>query len=910
MKKMKVGFLVAFSLFGLSGCTLKEGLTIVGKSAKKHWTHGVALLNTLVSDDSQTTTTTIIKEDTQTQMVPAEMRIEDGYIQYKKDDGTWVNLVALADIQGDPGEEQTPNTIVNAYMTSTTDIVSIKRSVLHLVMSDGTEQTYELGMEPIGCFYEANAGEDEDLGYITASEDGILHGKLSYEIKFEDFCGSYSYLRLKFDLDPKDVIGHVDYSKAGEYPVAYKRFDGKYMPGRITVFYDDDVHIHHEGRLISYYVPKTSSASEIPDMHFYWYTPNDEYRSRKLTAEELEGIDFSTVGEKEITHVFENIYGEKRTLEENCFMVYDPANVITRQVSFDLGMCGGASLRESASGKMATIGYAYNSTRQGGTIFYPGSSIEYESTDGVWEQKQLTYDEFVQADVQALKAVTSDSTVQLHFKDNTACYIEVVCRAESAFTTAQYFNCNYEQHIYYKKVDGQYKVYRAPKEPYLDELTGVICYFDLDVNTLISNPDYYYNFKDGMPQTLDNLRSKDDNWFCSMVSYNYYSISIYDEIVDMVDVDDVVGPHYDIWLKKGEQFPYGELSRVEVDSCLGFRIVEEDYTYVAQDYFSFKEEHFVVSDDNLVVEKTDLDVNRVGFHSLVWNIPKYGDLEWGFHVYDPNFTTYYFNSYIAGDIPFVNYGGDTQIHVPYGTSASQVASRLTGLYLHVYKIGPVEKDYENILVTSDMINTESYDPYDVNDEDNYVYIYYKGAIEAVSIVVDSPSYSTSMREVVVDATTRSMLEEAARSEILATDSLYMDECHNIYANSNFLINARYYKDIDENTHIAMIQESEGACSFLITESDESVTISQLTSEFLGEPVKEGIVYDAIIGREEISVKFFECGVCEVISSREGYAFDTFWQYIDLGNGAYIISYYGQVLLYDCGTYFALYYSFD
>lgn len=44
MKKMKVGLLTAVAALGLSGCTFKEGLDIVGDSAKKHWTHGVALL--------------------------------------------------------------------------------------------------------------------------------------------------------------------------------------------------------------------------------------------------------------------------------------------------------------------------------------------------------------------------------------------------------------------------------------------------------------------------------------------------------------------------------------------------------------------------------------------------------------------------------------------------------------------------------------------------------------------------------------------------------------------------------------------------------------------------------------------------------------------------------------------------
>lgn len=848
---------------------------------------------------------TIVEEQSQTQTTSAEMRVQDGYIQYKNDDGVWVNVIALEDIKGEPGQQGELNevTIVDAYITTQIDVVSLKTNILHLVKSDGTTQTIQLSKEPVECFYDFDSGDNQCLGYLPASKDGLPHGRLRYEVYFHDFLGSSSSLTLTFDVDPNDITGGINYSKAGRYDVTYKRFDGKNMSGYIYIYYDEPDLVDSDNRLLQHYIPKTSSPSEIPDLYTYWWTANDEYRYYKFKDEELAGIDFSTVGEKEITYVFDTIYGKKEMLNDNTFTVYDPANITRTQTYFDVGYSGGGALNSPYEyGKMATIGYAYNSARQGENIFHTGQYIYYKYSDGKEERNFLTLDEFVETDVQALKAVTSDSTVQLHFKDNTACYIEVVCRQEEAFDTLATY---YYSEVYLTKVGNEYVPYQTPKAGYKDLATDAVCYFDYDLNDLLNNPENELNFKEGMPKTFDNLVSKDGNFF-KTYDGDYFIIYIYDELVNIETIADINGSYCELYMEKGKELPE-EMFTIDMLFCDGFRIVEEDYTYTTYGNQEYLYDYCIpVSTDDFIAEKSELNTDTLGFHNLVFDSHKYGEIRWAFSVYDPNVALYFAEGEIGGDIPFISGGSCPSLTVPYGTPASEIAPKLVGLYMRV-----CSRDHfieEKVLITGDMIRTETYDPYDVDDQYNYILIYYMGAYVAVQIDVEEPYEPASLHEVtILDETTELLLEESLYIDIKETDTLYINDFNKLYHNSDCVGRVRKFKDIDENSYIATLEDDKCACSFILTWDGDNVTISSLTPEFLGDPIKEGEVNDAEYG-EHFYVKLYACGVCEVIFEQESKSFDLFWQYVDYGNGTYIAACYNEIVFCDCGTYFVAYYA--
>ena len=75
------------------------------------------------------------------------MRVDGGYIQYSTDDGkTWVNLIAEADLKGDPGTPGTPGTpgkdghspVVTATKSGKTTTISVDGTAIATV-EDGTD---------------------------------------------------------------------------------------------------------------------------------------------------------------------------------------------------------------------------------------------------------------------------------------------------------------------------------------------------------------------------------------------------------------------------------------------------------------------------------------------------------------------------------------------------------------------------------------------------------------------------------------------------------------------------------------------------------------------------------------------------------------------------------------------------
>lgn len=851
------------------------------------------------------------QQQQQAQMVPIQIRVENGYIQYKTGDEEWSNLLAIEDLKGDPGQPGKPadnesNTIVDAFITNTVDMLSIQREVLHLVMADGTEKTFEFGLKPLDFYYDPDAGSDYCIGYIPVSKDGLPNGKFSYSIYFYDFQGLGSSVSLDFELESSDIFGSVDYTKPGEYSVYYKRFDGELVNGYVQVYYNDDEHLDKFSYLMQYYVPKTSSASEIPDMYAYWKTPNREYHTHKFTAEELEGIDFTTVGEKEITHVFETLYGDQVVLNNKYFTVYDPANITETQSYFDAGDCGADNLDYDVPTKVASIGYAYDSDRQAKNLFHSGAYINYEHSDGKYDKRRLTLDEFVLADVQALRAVNSDCKVNLHFKDNTNCYVEVVCRQESAFSIAQIYTYDYENDIFMTKVNGQYETYLTPNQGFKDVESGAVCFLDLDINDILTNPENKDYFKEGMPASFDNVIYK-DGYSVQTYEENWFTVYIYDEIHHVNEIDEIYGPYSDLSIPRDGELPESRFN-VDIRTWTEFTIYEDGYTDIAHDYTAYEYDTVILTEKDIVKAKSDLDTNRVGYHDLYFNDPNYGELKSGYFVYDPNIMLYSSYSYMPGDyFELIETGSNPMIIVEYGTPAAQVVSYLEGYYMHIRDIENYES--KDILITSDMINADAYDCYRVGF--NRVYVYYYGACLPVNVLVESPSWSADKNVLTfADDAAKAAFEYDLYIKLADTDIVYVDDYQRICINSTYVGSYSLVESIDEFSAIVFIELDDGESVYIFTWNEDytAITLSLLTPEFLGTPTIEGEISSMLYMDDgEMYISIYECGVCKLSYTYGGETETYFYRCVELGNNVFALASYWPILIYNFGTYLVMQY---